>query len=212
VRRAASRTLFRRPAATTGRVPSIDSGEMPRFVTSSADYQTSQSVLEFPHPPPPAARALVCSLLSSRQLGEREQLAVALLEVLNDSFGLPEIRLVLADRAQTHATDQRGRLAQKTYGYYRCRIPRPGAAPERCAIRIYHRTAIRQQVLAPGAFVNTLLHEWTHHFDFCSLRLGRSPHTAGFFARLRWLASSVGAARVLPAEDPPGRGNHRVSI
>lgn len=171
---------------------------MPRFATSPADYARSQAVLDLPHRPPTAAEALVASLLESQQLQERERLGVALLEVLNDSFGLPAVRLVIADRAQTHATDQRGRLAQKTYGYYRCRLPRPGAAPDRCAIRIYHRTAVRQQVLASGAFVNTLLHEWTHHFDFSGLRLARSPHTAGFFARLRWLASSVGAARVLP--------------
>jgi hypothetical protein len=169
-------------------------------------------VLELPHPPPPAARALVSSLLSSERLGEREHLALALLEVLNDSFGLPPVKLVLADRPQTHATDERGRLAQKTYGYYRCRIPRPGATPERCAIRIYHRTAVRQQVLASGAFVNTLLHEWTHHFDFSDLRLGRSPHTAGFFTRLRWLASSVGAARVLPPEAPLSAAKRRGSI
>ncbi|MGH7641753.1 MAG: hypothetical protein ACRENX_01840 [Candidatus Dormibacteria bacterium] len=185
---------------------------MPRFASSSRDYDRSQAVLDLPHPPPPAATALVASLLSSEGLGEREQLAVALLEVLNDSFGLPPVRLVLADRAQTHATDQRGRLAQKTYGYYRCRIPTPGATPERCAIRIYHRTAIRQQVLASGAFVNTLLHEWTHHFDFSGLGLGRSPHTAGFFSRLRWLAGTVGAARVLPPEAQPLGGRRRGSI
>jgi len=185
---------------------------MPRFATSSSDYLTSQAVLELPHQPPPAARALVASLLDSDRLKEREQLAVALLEVLNDSFGLPPVRLVLADRAQAHATDQNGRLAQKTYGYYRCRIPHQGATPERCAIRIYHRTAIRQQVLASGAFVNTLLHEWTHHFDFSGLSLGRSPHTAGFFARLRWLAGTVGAERVLPPEAQPLGGKRRGSI
>ena len=185
---------------------------MPRFTTSSHDYAKSQAVLELPHLPPRAAGILVASLLSSERLTEREQLAVALLEVLNDSFGLPPVRLVLADRAQTHATDQRGRLAQKTYGYYRCRIPRPGATPERCAIRIYHRTAIRQQVLASGAFVNTLLHEWTHHFDFSGLGLGRSPHTTGFFTRVRWLAGSVGASRVLPPEAQPLDGKRRGSI
>jgi hypothetical protein len=177
---------------------------MPRSTAATSDYERSQAVLELPHPPAPAARVLVASLLDSQSLRERERLAVALLEVLSDSFGLPSVRLVIADRAQTHATDQRGRLAQKTYGYYRCRIPRRGAAPERCAIRIYHRTAIRQQVLAPGAFVNTLLHEWTHHFDFAALGLSRSPHTAGFFTRLRWLAASVDAARVLPPPQEPG--------
>jgi hypothetical protein len=185
---------------------------MPRFATSSVDYAKSQAVLNLPHHPPPAAGILVASLLDSERLTERAQLAVALLEVLNDSFGLPPVRLVLADRAQTHATDERGRLAQKTYGYYRCRITRPGATPERCAIRIYHRTAIRHQVLASGAFANTLLHEWTHHFDFSGLGLGRSPHTAGFFSRLRWLAGSVGAARVLPPEAEPFGGKRRGSI
>jgi hypothetical protein len=177
---------------------------MPRFAAPTSDYDRSQAVSALPHPPPEAARVLVAFLMVSQSLRERERLAGALLEVLNDSFGLPSVRLVIADRAQTHATDQGGRLAQKTYGYYRCRIPRRGAVPERCAIRIYHRTAIRQQVLAPGAFVNTLLHEWTHHFDFAAMGLSRSPHTAGFFTRLRWLASAVDAARVLPPAAAPG--------
>jgi len=177
---------------------------MPRSATSTSDYGRSQAALELPHPPPAAAGILVASLLASQLLQERERLAIALLEVLNESFDLPPVRLVIADRAQTHATDQRGRLAQKTYGYYRCHIPGRGAVPERCAIRIYHRTAIRQQVLAPGAFVNTLLHEWTHHFDFAALGLSRSPHTTGFFTRLRWLAISLDAARVLPPPPEPG--------
>lgn len=172
---------------------------MSRFAATPQEYAKSQAVVELPHPPPRAAGSLVGSLLDSRQLAEREHLAVALLEVLNDSFGLPPVRLVLADRAQTHATDETGRLARKTYGYYRCRIPVPGSVPDRCAIRIYHRTAVRQQVLAPGAFVDTLLHEWTHHFDFSGLKLSRSPHTAGFFARLGWLASTVSARRAGPS-------------
>ncbi|MGH7666055.1 MAG: hypothetical protein ACREN1_01900 [Candidatus Dormibacteria bacterium] len=185
---------------------------MPRVSASQAAYARSQAVLELPHPPPPATGALVAALLGSGRLGERQALGEALLEVLNDSFGLPPVRLALADRAQTHGTDQRGRLAQKTYGYYRCRIVHAGAPPERCAIRIYHRTAIREQVLAPGAFVNTLLHEWTHHFDFGGLGLDRSPHTAGFFARLRWLAQSSGAVRVPPAEGSAMAGKQRGSI
>jgi hypothetical protein len=139
-----------------------------------------------------AGLVLVAALLQSETRTERERLGISLLEVLNDSFGLPSCRLTVADRAQTHGTDSTGRLAHKTYGYYRCRIPAPGAQPERCAIRIYHLTAIRSQVLAPGAFTTTLVHEWTHHFDFAGLRLGRSPHTKGFYARLHWTADSLG--------------------
>ncbi|MGH7609459.1 MAG: hypothetical protein ACREOD_05900 [Candidatus Dormibacteria bacterium] len=171
---------------------------MGRGRVATADYHRSRQVLALPHPPPPAATVLVAALLGSSEIRERQQLGGALLEALNDRFDLPECRLVIADRAQTHATDPRGRLAQKTYGYYRCRLPPAGATPDRCAIRIYHRTAIREQVLAPGAFVQTLLHEWTHHFDFAGLNLARSPHTAGFYARLRWLVLAAGAGRALP--------------
>ncbi len=164
---------------------------MRRSSCSAADYARSQASVELPGAPPPAAAALVASLLVSEGRLERERLGSALLEILNDGFHLPACGLTVAPRAQIHATDSRGRLAQKTYGYYRCRIPKVGAAPERCAIRIYHLTAIRSQVLAPTAFTSTLLHEWTHHFDFTGLRLGRSPHTRGFYARLAWLTAAL---------------------
>ncbi|MDA8332327.1 MAG: hypothetical protein M0027_14225 [Candidatus Dormibacteraeota bacterium] len=158
---------------------------MRRAQGQTADYARSQAVLSLPHIPPEAGQILVQALLDSETRHERELVGGALLEMLNESYQLPPCKLTIADRAQVHATDPAGRLVRKTYGYYRCRIVRPGAIPERCGIRIYHRTAIRQQVLAPGAFVSTLLHEWTHHFDFTGLLLARSPHTAGFYARLR---------------------------
>jgi hypothetical protein len=70
----------------------------------------------------------------------------------------------------------------------------------RARIRIYHRTARRQQVISAKVFLNTLLHEWVHHWDFAGLGLPRSPHTAGFYARLRALAEALGVAMVLPPE------------
>lgn len=157
--------------------------------------------MELPGAPPAAAAALVAWLQRSQGRVERERLGLALLGALNDGFHLPPCGLTVAPRAQTHATDSRGRLAQKTYGYYRCRIPRAGAEPERCAIRIYHLTAIRSQVLAPGAFTSTLLHEWTHHYDFTGLRLGRSPHTRGFYSRLAWLKAALGQTGAEEPED-----------
>jgi hypothetical protein len=167
---------------------------MGRSRCSPADYRRSQAVLTLPHLPPHGGRILVQALLASETRHERERIGSALLELLNESYGLPACRLTVADRAQTHATDGTGRLVQKTYGYYRCRIAKPGEPPQRCGIRIYHRTAIRQLVLAPGAFTTTLIHEWTHHFDFAGLRLGRSPHTRGFYTRLRWTEESLGSA------------------
>ena len=165
-------------------------------------------MLRLPHLPPAGAQILIQALLTSETVHERERIGSALLELLNESFGLPTSRLTVADRAQTHSTDPSGRLVQKTYGYYRCRVMGGRRPPERCGIRIYHRTAIREQVLAPQAFTTTLVHEWLHHFDFGGLLLGRSPHTRGFYARLHWALQSLGvspASAVPPADAVSGR-------
>ncbi len=61
-------------------------------------------------------------------------------------------------------------------------------------------------MITPKVFLNTLLHEWVHHYDFDGLQLARSPHTAGFYARLRALAETLDVAFVLPPEpDDPRR-------
>ena len=109
----------------------------------------------------------------------------------------PPLQLVVADRAQVHSHNGQ-RLQSKTYGYYRCTFA--DGAVKTARIRIYHRTAVRQQVITTKVFLNTLLHEWEHHHDFGGLRLPRSPHTAGFYARLRALAGALEVAFVMPPE------------
>jgi len=85
---------------------------MPRSSCTPADYATSQRVVTLPHPPPVAGMVLVAALLQSETKRERERLGISLLEVLNDSFGLPSCGLTIADRAQTHGTDSSAALAQ----------------------------------------------------------------------------------------------------
>jgi hypothetical protein len=155
---------------------------------SDLGYAASLAATLPPVPAPATAPPLLSALHASSGSRERELLGSALLEVLNATFGLPPCALAVADRPQVHSRDEKGRLARATYGYYRCRIPSSGPA-QRCAIRVYHRTAVRGQVVSATAFTNTLLHEWVHHYDFTGLGLRRSPHTAGFFARLRQLRS-----------------------
>ena len=165
------------------------------------EYSASQDATLPAVPAPPAAAPLITALLDSSGWRERELLGSALVEVLNSAYALAPCAVKVADRTQVHSTDGRGRLARATYGYYRCRLPRAGA-PQRCAIRIYHRTAVRGQVVSATAFTNTLLHEWVHHYDFAGLGLRRSPHTSGFFTRLRQLR-----AQLLPEAERsrPGR-------
>ncbi len=94
----------------------------------------------------------------------------------------------------------------KTYGYYRF-TPATETRPARARIRIYHRTAVQQKPISTKVFLNTVLHEWMHHYDFHGLRLARSYHTTGFFLRLRSLANSLEVAFVLPPEPDAGDGH-----
>jgi len=129
----------------------------------------------------PLGKGIALSILDESTAGGRQLKGQRLLDVLDEAAGLPPCKLTVADRPQRHRT-RGGRLELKTYGYYRIAWE---AAPQRGTIRIYNLTAIRQQVLAPKVFLETLLHEWVHH-------------TSGFFARIRDLAETLGVGFVAP--------------
>ena len=101
----------------------------------------------------------------------------------------------MVDRPQQHRR-RAGRLEVKTYATYRCDLG-TGRRP-RGSIRIYNLTAVRRQVLSPKVFLETLLHEWVHHYDFAGLGLERSPHTPQFFDRVRAVAEALRVAFVVP--------------
>jgi hypothetical protein len=166
-------------------------------------YVRSQASSGLPVAPDAVARGLVMSILEAGdEARERRRMAQLLVDTLDDLAALPACAIVVADRPQVHEHDGR-RLQSRTYGYYRCRFTEGAVTDAR--IRIYHRTAVRQQVISPKVFLNTLLHEWVHHFDFAGLGLARSPHTAGFFARLRALADALDVGFVLPPEPDDAR-------
>jgi hypothetical protein len=163
-----------------------------------AAYLRSQAATGLPLHPTAVARGLALRVAeASDDHRERRRLAQMLLDELDSLAGLPPCAVTVADRPQVHEHDGQ-RLQSKTYGYYRC-ASRGGEVSD-ARIRIYHRTAVRQQVISPKVFLNTLLHEWVHHYDFAGLRLSRSPHTSGFYARLRALADSLNVAFVLPPD------------
>ncbi len=143
----------------------------------------------------PLGKVLALALLDESRADRRQAIGQQLLDVLDAGAGLPPCRLTVADRPQRHRT-QDGRLQLKTYGYYRSAWE--GEKLRHGTIRIYNLTAIRRQVLSPKVFLETMLHEWVHHYDFAGLRLDRSPHTSGFFARIRDLAETLGVGFVAP--------------
>ena len=179
-----------------------------RRAPDDATYRRSQAATGLPVQPTAVARGLAVRLLSAGDdAKDRRRLGQLLLDEISAAAGLGRVELVVADRAQVHEHDGR-RLQSRTYGYYRCWFS--DGVVSRARIRIYHRTAVRQQVISPKVFLNTLLHEWVHHFDFAGLRLPRSPHTAGFYLRLRGLAEALEVAMILPPEKDDAGGGGRL--
>ena len=164
-----------------------------------SSYERSKGVETITWREFPLGKGLALAVLAEATAPGREKGGQLLLDTLNRAAGLPDCRLTVADRPQQHRT-RAGRLELKTYGYYRVVLDQ--GRPSRGAIRIYNLTAIRRQVLSPKVFLETLLHEWVHHYDFTGLELDRSPHTSGFFARIRAVAETLGVGFVTP---PPKR-------
>src|ERR1700682_2186088 len=162
---------------------------MPRSAYERSKGMDSVTCREFP-----LGKGIALSVLDESTAAGRQGRGQALLDVLDEAAGLPPCKLTVADRPQRHRT-RGGRRELKTYGYYRIAWE---STPRRGTIRIYNLTAIRQQLLAPKVFLETLLHEWVHHYDFTGLELDRSPHTSGFFNRIRDLAETLGVGYVAP--------------
>lgn len=169
----------------------------------NASYRRSQAATAIPLRPSPIARGLALQVVGSGdEAAFRQRVAQHLVDELSEAAGLPPCEVVVPDRPQVHRHDGR-RLQMKTYGYYRF-TPATEKRPAHARIRIYHRTAVQQKPISTKVFLNTVLHEWMHHYDFHGLRLARSYHTTGFFLRLRGLADSLEVGFVLPP-DPDAR-------
>ena len=106
----------------------------------------------------------------------RQKNAQVLCDYLCGKFNLPRVEVVVTDRAQPHSTNSRGSLHSKTLGNYR---------PFVMLITLFNKTAVKHQTVAIKTLADTLLHEFIHHYDYTRLNLGASPHTAGFYKRIK---------------------------
>ncbi len=116
-------------------------------------------------------------LLASGEEHERQKFGDALLDELSDAAKIDIVKLKISPARQFHKKSN-NKIVSKQYGYYK---------PDANYIYIFNRTAARGQILAPKTFLDTLLHEWLHHYDYKKLGLARSIHSAGFYKRLRYL-------------------------
>jgi len=129
------------------------------------------------------AQYLAQTLLESSSEEARQKIGDALLDELADLAGVDIVRLKISSAHQYHKK-RNGRVVYKQYGYYK-----PGTK----YIYINNRTAVRGQIIAPKTFLDTLLHEWMHHYDHVKLGLN-SIHTSGFYERIRDLKYKLNSA------------------
>ena len=112
-------------------------------------------------------------VLIAKETAQRQRCGDILLDILADAAAIDIVTLKVSEARQYHKKAG-GRTVFKQYGYYR---------PKSKYIYITNRTAVRGQILASKTFLDTLLHEWVHHYDSVKLKLN-SIHTSGFYARI----------------------------
>lgn len=145
------------------------------------NYARSNQITKIKFSISPQAKKLLIKLAENKSEKTRQSIGNELLDELADLAKIDIVNLKVSEKNQYHKKTV-GRVSMKQYGYYK-----PGSK----YIFIHNRTAVRGQILASKTFLDTLLHEWMHHYDFCKLKLN-SIHTAGFYARLKDLKVKLG--------------------
>jgi hypothetical protein len=124
----------------------------------------------------PSMRRKVDDLAVWLSAGDKTQVqsaTQAVLDLLCEAARITPARLTLKEKADVRF---RGRKAVwKLYGT----CDREGA------ITVAFRTAVQRKVFAFRTFLNTVVHEFMHHYDNRKLRLAASFHTSGFYHRVR---------------------------
>lgn len=120
----------------------------------------------------------------------RQKLAQDFVDGVCEKIRIPSVRVYVYDKARPHSTNGRGSLRRQTLGQYRffsgTRTP--------VSITIWNLTAVRKDRVSAKMFLGTLEHELIHHYDICKLKLSNSPHTSGFYQRIRILDNLFGVS------------------
>lgn len=135
-------------------------------------YKRSNAILNTQFCASRFARRVTSTLLNEEDAKIRQKLGQLLLDELSTYFSITPPKLIVLDKHQSHSK-RNGRLSRKTFGCYNSGN-----------IKITNKTAIRGKIVASKTFLDTLIHEFMHHYDFKVIRLTKSLHTSGFFLRM----------------------------
>ena len=152
---------------------------MPFSRKNDTSYRRSNTICRIDFRCTRNIRKITIQLLKTEDADIRESIGQLLLDELSRCYKIIPPQLRVLDAAQKHSK-KNGKLSRKIFGTYKSGN-----------IEITNRTAIREKVVASKTFLDTLIHEFMHHFDFFVLKLSRSLHTAGFFARLNEIKNGI---------------------
>lgn len=137
-------------------------------------YDKSAAITAIQLRPSTELRQTTAALPESLKQNNRAQVEVLSQEIVNEicrSLGVPSVKIKVEGVRPSNA---RGEL----HGLY---TQHDGGRTD--TIKVWMRTAKREQVVAFKTFLRTLLHEVCHHLDYTLFHLRDSFHTEGFFQR-----------------------------
>lgn len=121
-----------------------------------------------------ALQAIVRQLEETLPGGDQhavQHLCTELLNRMADGLKIRRVRIVVLARRPSDETEE----------LHGCYTPAPDGG--HAVIKVWMRTAKRNQVVAFKSFLRTVLHEFCHHLDYVLLGLADSFHTEGFYQR-----------------------------
>jgi hypothetical protein len=105
---------------------------------------------------------------------ERCKCSQMLINYLCEVFNIKDVKVVV------HNSKRRLKGHGEVYGFY-----------DYHNIHIYNKTARRGDIVSIKSYFDTLLHEFIHHYDVCYLGIKTTPHTNGFYNRLKDLKEKI---------------------
>jgi hypothetical protein len=145
-----------------------------------SNYEKSNAILIVKFETSDRAKRLAQQILEAKGFEKRQQLSYYLINELSFNADIDRLDIKVTNTKQWHKR-QGNRIAVKKYGVY---------YPRTKKISIQNLTAVRAKELAPKTFLDTLLHEWMHHYDIEKLKIN-SIHTKGFYERIRSLKEKL---------------------
>ena len=113
----------------------------------------------------------------------RQRVGQSLIDYLCEKYKIQRIPLIVTERPRAQRVTSRGKAT--TYGFYK------HVGSHGVSITIYNTTPSTHKEVGAKTFLNTLLHEFCHHYDIAYLKFDDSPHTAGFYKRISDLSAKL---------------------